>query len=62
MAIIVLALFFGIAAILMLLDQSFKVIALAVIVVGVILSLISLFLIFGIGHIITLNKQILKRL
>jgi len=61
-AIIVLVVFFGIAAVLMLLDQSFKVIALAVVIVGVILSLITLFLIFGLGHIITLNKQILKRL
>lgn len=61
-AIMVLILFFAAAAVLVMLDQSFKVIALAVVVVGVILSLISLFLIYGIGHIITQNKQILRRL
>lgn len=61
-AFIILLVFFGIAAVLVMLDQSFKVIALAVVVIGVILSLISLFLIFGIGHIITQNKQILRRL
>ena len=61
-AIIIAAVFFGIAALLVMLDNSFKVIALAVIVVGIILSLICLFLIYGIGHIITQNKQILRHL
>lgn len=61
-ALAVLFIFFAIGAILVMLDQSFKVIAIAVVVIGVILSLISLFLIYGIGHIITQNKQILRRL
>jgi len=61
-ALIVAALFFLIAAVLVTLDSSFKVIALAVVVVGVILALIFLFLIYGLGHIITQNKQILRRL
>lgn len=61
-AIALLFLFFAIAAVLIMLDNSFKVIALGVIVIGVVISLISLFLIFGIGHIITQNKQILRRL
>ena len=61
-AIIIAAVFFAIAALLIMLDNSFRVIALAVIVVGIILSLICLFLIYGIGHIITQNKQILRHL
>lgn len=61
-AIAILLMFFAIAAVLVMLDQSFKVIAIGVVVLGVILSLISLFLIYGIGHIITQNKQILRRL
>ena len=61
-AILIAAIFFGIAAVLVMLDASFKVIAIAVLVVGLVLSLITLFLIYGIGHIITQNKQILRRL
>ena len=61
-AIIIAVVFFGIAALLVMLDPSFKVIAIAVLVVGIVLSLITLFLIYGIGHIITQNKQILRRL
>lgn len=61
-ALIVAAVFFLLAAVLVMLDSSFKVIALGVVVVGVILSLIFLFLIYGLGHIITQNKQILRRL
>lgn len=61
-AIIIAVVFFGLAAVLVMLDSSFKVIAIAVLVVGLVLSLITLFLIYGIGHIITQNKQILRRL
>lgn len=61
-AIIIAVVFFGIAALLVMLDASFKIFAIAVLVVGLILSLITLFLIYGIGHIITQNKQILRRL
>lgn len=61
-ALIVAAVFFLIAALLVTLDSSFKVIALGVLVVGIVLALIFLFLIYGLGHIITQNKQILRRL
>ena len=61
-ALIVAAVFFLIAALIASLDPSFRFIALAVVVVGVIISLIFLFLIYGLGHIITQNKQILRRL
>ncbi len=61
-AIIILLMFFAIAAVLVMLDKSFTVIAIGVVVIGLILSLIALFLIYGIGHIITQNNKILRRL
>lgn len=61
-ALLVAAVFFIIAAIVVTLDASFKFIALAIVIVGIILALICLFLIYGLGHIITQNKQILRRL
>ena len=54
--------FTAVAAIVIMLDKSFKMIALGILVFGIIFSLISLFLIFAIGHIISLNKEILRRL
>lgn len=61
-ALLVAAVFFVIAAVVVTLDASFKFIALAIVIVGIILALICLFLIYGLGHIITQNKQILRRL
>ena len=61
-AIAIALVFFAIAAVLVMLDKTFTVIAVAVVVVGLVLSLICLFLIYGIGHIITKNKQILRHL
>jgi len=61
-ALLVAAIFFVIAAVIVQLDESFKIIALAIVIVGIILALICLFLIYGLGHIITQNKQILRRL
>lgn len=54
--------FLAVAAVLVFLDRSFYVIALGVLVLGIIMALISLFLIYGIGHIISQNNEILKRL
>jgi len=54
--------FTAIAALLVMLDTIFYSIAVAVFIVGIVLALILLFIIFGIGHIITLNKEILRRL
>ena len=61
-ALLVAAVFFIVAAIVVTLDANFKFIALAIVIVGIILALICLFLIYGLGHIITQNKQILRRL
>lgn len=61
-AIGVFLIFTAIAALLVMLDQVFTVIAVGVFVVGVVLSLIFLFLIYGTGHIISLCKEILRRL
>ena len=55
-------LFAAIAAVLYLLDPMFTIVAIGVLVFGVVFSLIFLFLIYGLGHIITQNKEILKRL
>lgn len=49
------------AAVLVMLDDIFMVAAAAVLLLGVAISLITLFLLFGFGQIITQNNQILKR-
>ncbi len=49
------------AAVLYMLDKMFMLIAVGVLILGVIFALIALFLIYGLGHIITQNKQLLKR-
>ncbi len=54
-------LFAAIAVVLYMLDKVFMLIAVGVLVLGVVFALIALFIIFGIGHIITQNKQLLKR-
>lgn len=54
--------FTAIAAVLVMLDQIFAMVAIGVFIFGIILALISLFLIFAIGHIVSLNKEILRRL
>ncbi len=61
-AIGVFLIFTAIAAVLVMMDQVFTMIAIAVFIVGVILSLITLFLIYGLGQVITLCKEILRRL
>lgn len=49
------------AVVLYMLDKVFMLVAVGVLILGVILSLISLFLIYAIGHIISQNKELLKR-
>ena len=61
-AIGVFLLFAAVAVVLYLLDELFTVVAIGVLVLGLVISLIILFLIYGLGHIITQNKEILKRL
>lgn len=61
-AIGILLIFTGLAAVLVTLDKIFAAIAVAVFIAGIIFALISLFIIYGLGHTITLCKEILKRL
>ncbi len=61
-AIGILLIFAAAAVILVMMDQIFTMVAVAVFIVGVILSLFTLFLIYGLGQIITLCKEILRRL
>ena len=62
LALFVLLLFAAGAYILYKMDKSFSMIALCVLIAGVSFSLITLFMIYAIGHIITQNNEILKRL
>ena len=54
--------FIAVAVILVLFDSIFLILAIGILIFGILLSLIMLFLIYGLGHIITQNKEILKRL
>ncbi len=54
-------LFAAVAVVLFYLDKMFTIVAIGVLVIGIVLSLIMLFIIYGIGHIITQNNQLLKR-
>ena len=54
--------FAGLAVLLAMFDSVFILISIGLAIFGIILSLILLFLIYGLGHIITQNKEILKRL
>lgn len=51
-----------IAAVLVIFDTVFLILAIGLLIFGILLSLMLLFLIYAIGHIITQNKEILKRL
>lgn len=60
---IVVVLIFGAGAfVVYTLDNSFKFICALIVLVGIAVSLIFLYIIYGIGHIISQNKEILKRL
>lgn len=52
--------FTAIAAVLIMLDKIFAVVAVGVFIVGIILSIISLFLIYATGHLISQNNEIIK--
>ena len=58
----ILLMFAAVAAVLIMLDKIFAVVAVAVFIVGIILSLMVLFLIYAVGHLISQNNEILKRL
>ena len=61
MSIAVLVLFLALAAVVFIMDKSFYLISVLVLAVGVALALVTLFLIYGLGHIITQNNELLKR-
>ena len=61
-AIGILLIFTAVAAVLIMLDKIFAIIAVAVFIVGIILSIIFLFLIYAVGHLISQNNEIIKRL
>ena len=56
----ILLVFAAAGAVLIMLDKIFAIVAVAIL--GIILSVISLFLIYAIGHLISQNNEILKRL
>ena len=58
----ILLMFAAVAAVLVMLDKIFAVVAVAVLIVGIILSLVVLFLIYAVGHLISQNNEIIKRL
>ena len=58
----ILLMFAAVAAVLVMLDKIFAVVAVAVFIVGIILSLMVLFLIYAVGHLISHNNEIIKRL
>ena len=58
----ILLMFAAVAAVLVMLDKIFAVVAVAVFIVGIILSLVVLFLIYAVGHLISQNNEIIKRL
>ena len=61
-AIGILLIFAAVAVVLVMLDKIFAVVSAAVFIVGIILALISLFLIYAIGHLISQNNEIMKHL
>ena len=58
----ILLMFAAVAAVLVMLDKIFAVVAVAVLIVGIILSLMVLFLIYAVGHLISQNNEIIKRI
>ena len=58
----VLLLFLAAAVILFVLDKMFMILSAVIIAIGIVLALISLFLIYGLGQIITQNNEIIKKL
>jgi len=58
-----LAIFAGAAAFLyFFIDKSFLLYSALILLVGIAVSIVILYLVFGLGHIISLNKEILKKL
>ena len=58
----ILLVFAAVAAVLIMLDKIFAIVAVGVFIVGIVLSIIILFLIYAVGHLISQNNEIIKRL
>ena len=54
--------FILIAVVLVLLDEIFMLASVAVLILGLIVSLINLFILYGLGHILTQNDKIITLL
>lgn len=54
--------FAAVAAVLFMLDKIFTVVAVGVLIAGIMLALMLLFLIYAIGHLISQNNEIMRRL
>ena len=54
--------FAAVAIILVLLDSIFTIVAVGVLILGIVIAIIALFLIYGMGQIMTQNNEILRRL
>ncbi|MBR4123256.1 MAG: hypothetical protein IKT93_02415 [Clostridia bacterium] len=54
--------FSAVAIILVLLDSLFTIVAVGVLILGIVIAIIALFLIYGMGQIMTQNNEILRRL
>ena len=58
----ILLIFVAGAVVLFMLDKIFAVVSVALVIVGIILSIITLFLRYAVGHIVSQNNEIIKRL
>ena len=61
-SIAILLAFILIAVVLVLLDEIFMLASVAVLILGLIVSLINLFILYGLGHILTQNDKIITLL
>ena len=61
-ALMILLVFAAVAAVLIMLDKIFAIVAVGVFIVGIVLSIIILFLIYAVGHLISQNNEIIRRL
>ena len=61
-ALMILLVFAAVAAVLIMLDKIFAIVAVGVFIVGIVLSITILFLIYAVGHLISQNNEIIKRL
>ena len=61
-SIAVLLAFIFVSVVLVLIDEIFMLVSVGVLIVGLIVSLINLFILYGMGHILTQNNEIIELL